>query len=173
MTALRWTRTYHALVATPVGVRGVLLGHLGVVALRVLLATAVFAGVATLFGTTSPAGAAAAVPPAVLTGLATGAAVLAFTAWIEGPELLSALFRFGVVPTFLLSGTFFPLQSLHAPVRVVAQVLPLWHGVELCRAAMLGRPPALPAVVHGAVLAAWLVAGAAVALPMLRRRLEP
>lgn len=173
MAALRWTRTYHALITTPVGVPGLLLGHLCTLSLRLTLTSAAFAAVAVAFGTTDVAGAGAAVPAAVLTGLAAGAAVVVFTAAIEGPELLSVLFRFVIVPLFLLSGTFFPLTSLPLVLRAVAQVAPLWHGVELCRAAMLGRAPALPMALHLAVLVAWLAVAVVAALPLLRRRLQP
>jgi lipooligosaccharide transport system permease protein len=41
----------------------------------------------------------------------------------------------------------------------VAYASPLWHGVELCRAATLGISTAIPAIWHVAYLALWAVVG--------------
>ena len=54
---------------------------------------------------------------------------------------------------------FFPVQSLPWAPRLLAYVSPLWHGVELCRAATLGRPTAWGVPVHIGALVAWAVGG--------------
>ena len=46
---------------------------------------------------------------------------------------LSTLFRFGIIPLFLFSGTFFPISQLPDPLQVAAYFTPLFHGVELVR----------------------------------------
>jgi len=87
------------------------------------------------------------------------------------------LFRLVLIPMTLFSGTFFPVDRLPAWVQPVAWVSPLWHGTELARAAALGgaeRPwgeAVLPALVHMAVLLAFVAAGSAVAVARFRRRL--
>ncbi len=57
----------------------------------------------------------------------------------------------------LFAGVFFPISQLPAVVRWLAYVSPLWHGVEVCRAATLPafHLPAWPLVGHLAYLAAW------------------
>ena len=50
-----------------------------------------------------------------------------------------------LTPMFLVAGTFFPVSSLPAGVRTVAQINPLYHCVQLVRDASLraarpGRP---------------------------------
>jgi lipooligosaccharide transport system permease protein len=72
---------------------------------------------------------------------------------------------------FLFSGTFFPVSQLPAFLRAVAYVTPLWHGVDLARHLALGRASLLGSVGHVAYLAAWIVAGTAVARITYRRRL--
>ena len=59
------------------------------------------------------------------------------------PSKFASLFRFGITPLFLFSGTFFPIESLPAFIQPIAWLSPLWHGVDLCRALMLGTvgPP--------------------------------
>ena len=69
--------------------------------------------------------------------------------------MFALLFRFVVIPMTLFAGVFFPVEQLPAPARWLAYVSPLWHGVELCRAATLGTATALVALpAHVAVPAA-------------------
>lgn len=171
LSAVKWQRTYQAVLATPIGTRDLVLGHLGWVTLRLLLATVVFAAVMTAFGAAGAGSAALAVPPAVLTGLAFAAPVAAYAVSLEHDYALAGLFRFGVVPMFLFSGTFFPVAQLPGWLRPVAVATPLWHGVELARAAAVGTLPALPVALHVAYLLAWLVAGTAAACWRFERRL--
>ena len=49
---------------------------------------------------------------ALLCGLAFGAVLAAITSTVEGDDWLAAIFRFGLVPLFLFSGTFFPVEQL-------------------------------------------------------------
>jgi lipooligosaccharide transport system permease protein len=73
------------------------------------------------------------------------------------------LFRFGIIPLFLFSGTFFPITQLPAYIRPLAYVTPLWHGVALCRTLSLGTAQLGESAVHVgylvAVTALGIVAG--------------
>src|SRR5436305_433865 len=51
MGAIKWIRTYHAMLATPLRVIDVLIGHLLWIALRVLMVSAIFFAVMAAFGT--------------------------------------------------------------------------------------------------------------------------
>jgi lipooligosaccharide transport system permease protein len=53
----------------------------------------------------------------------------------------------------------------------VAYALPLWHGVDLSRDAMLGLAPGWLGLVHVLYLLLWCAAGWAVAHRCFRRRL--
>jgi lipooligosaccharide transport system permease protein len=46
-----------------------------------------------------------------------------------------------ITPLFLVAGTFFPIDQLPQGVQVVAQLNPLYHLVELVRAAAFGFEP--------------------------------
>ena len=70
-------------------------------------------------------------PSSCSIGLAFAAPVSAFSAWLERDEVFNPLFRFGVMPMFLFSGTFFPVTRLPHGLREVAYATPLWHGVDL------------------------------------------
>jgi lipooligosaccharide transport system permease protein len=93
--------------------------------------------------------------------MAFSAPIAAFSATQRTPEKFNAVFRFGITPLFLFSGTFFPISNLPAQLQPIAWLSPLWHGVELSRGLALGTIGADPlrAVAHVAVLAAVFVAG--------------
>lgn len=172
MAGLRWVKTYHAALHTPVRPRDLMLGNLAWAGLRLLVTGTVFVVVAALFGAMPLLRGFAALAPAALTGLGFCAAVSAYMATRETDQALAGLFRFVVVPLFLFSGTFFPVAELPDALQPVVYVIPLWHGVELARALALGTAPALPWPVHLAVIVALLVVGAVVAARMFERRLR-
>jgi lipooligosaccharide transport system permease protein len=99
--------------------------------------------------------------------------IAAFSATQRTPEKFNAVFRFGITPLFLFSGTFFPISNLPAAIQPIAWLSPLWHGVELSRALALGtigRAPEL-AVAHVAVLVTIVVLGTVWAFRTIERRL--
>jgi len=173
MAGLKWRKTYEAILATPVSVASLVYGHLLWAAARVLLVSMVFAFVMVVFGVTPPAAALLAVVPAFLVGVATAAPVTAYTASLERETGLSNLFRFGIVPMFLFSGTFFPVSQLPGWLQPVAYVVPLYHAVGMSRWLALGAAPPVAPLVSVVYLAAWTAAGTAVAVRTFRRRLRP
>jgi len=164
-------KTYVAALATPVSANDLLLGLLGWVAVRLLAGSAAFSAAAVALGAIGVAGVALAVPAAVLTGLAFAAPVAAWAATLQRDPPVVAVTRFGVVPLFLFSGAFFPIAQLPAALQGLAVAAPLWHGVELARAAALGAAPALPAWVHVAYLLTWVAGGTVTARWAFTRRL--
>jgi lipooligosaccharide transport system permease protein len=171
MAAIRWTRQYQAMLATPLRVRDVMTGHMLYVAARVAGACAIYLAVLAAFGTLHSALAVLVLPLAVLIGLAFGAPIAALAAWAPKDNVLSSLFRFGITPLFLFSGTFFPLTRLPAGLRDLAYATPLWHGVDLCRHLTLGTATLGMAVVHVAYLLAFAAIGVALALRSYTRTL--
>jgi lipooligosaccharide transport system permease protein len=121
------------MTATPIGPADVVVGKLSYIGLRILLVVTVFFVVTVLFGAVSGPAAILAVPAALLTGLAFAAPIAAYAATQRDPSGFNALFRFGVIPLFLFSGTFFPIEQLPDLLQVIARLTPLWHGVDLCR----------------------------------------
>ena len=172
MAGHKWLKTYHATLATPVGIRSLVFGHLQWVTVRVTFVSLVFVGIMALFGAASPLLGLVAVIPAVLTGMAIAAPVSAYAAWLTSEIGLSTLFRFVVVPMFLFSGTFFPVTQLPSWMQPVAHVTPLWHGVALCRSIILQIETPLWWGIHVSYLLAWIVAGIVLSLVFFRRRLR-
>lgn len=169
--AVIWQRHYHAMLATPMRVVDVLIGHAAFIGLRVVLSTVCFALVGALIGALSGPWLPVAVLIAVLCGLAHVPVVMAYAVRQENDNGLAVLFRLVMMPMFLFAGTFYPVDRLPVVLRPVAWATPLWHGTDAVRALLLGRAQ-LPSVLgHVAYLGLWVIGGLVVARYHYQRRL--
>jgi lipooligosaccharide transport system permease protein len=169
--SVKWNKTYQAAAAAPLRPADLFHGHLMFVTLKLAMTSSVFLAVAAAFGALTSPLAIAALPVAVLTGLAFTAPIEAWTVTRSRDTSLAVVYRFGVIPLFLFSGTFFPVTQLPAWIRPVAYLTPLWHGVALCRALCLGTATLPGALLHVGYLAAVLAAGIWAGNRSYRRRL--
>ena len=158
--SFKWQRIYWGITATPITPGELLGGQLLWIALRLLFSGAAYLVVATALGAVHGPGMLLSLLFAVLTGMAFGAPLVAFSASLqsEGNEF-SWVLRFVVLPMVLFSGTFFPVSQLPALVRPLAWVSPLWHGTELARGAAFGTLHWWPAAGHTAYLVGLFVLG--------------
>lgn len=171
MAKVTWYRTYDAMLATPLRVTDLVAGEVGWLCIRLLLVSTIFFLVMTAFGTVRSLWALLAIPAAVLTGLAFATPILAFAAILRTDAAFSLLFRFVILPLFLFSGTFFPVERLPAVLRTAAWASPLFHGVSLTRQLALGHPAIGAALFHTGVLLFFIAAGATAARVTFARRL--
>ena len=158
--SVKWRRTYYAAAASPLRPADLFHGHLLFTTMRLAMNSAIFLAVMALFGAVASPWALAALPAAVLTGLAFAAPVEAWAITVAKDTSFALIFRFGMIPLFLFSGTFFPITQLPAWLRPLAYATPLWHGVALCRSLTLGTASPGGALAH----VAYLVAVAAVSI---------
>jgi len=170
---LNWQRTFHAMYATPLSPRDIALGNLAWMAIRLGMIATVFTVVIVVFGAAHSPLVVLGIPVAVLTGMAFGAPIAAYSATQRTPNKFNVIFRFGITPLFLFSGTFFPIESLPNFLQPVAWLSPLWHGVDLARGLVLGTLGQNPGVmlVHVIVLAAIVVVSTWAAVQTIERRL--
>jgi lipooligosaccharide transport system permease protein len=173
MGGLTWQKTFHAMYATPITPGAIVLGNVVWIGIRLTMIAAVFTVVMALFGAAASTLIVLAIPAAVLTGLAFASPIAAFSATQRTPEKFNAVFRWGITPLFLFSGTFFPISNLPEAIRWVAWLSPLWHGVELSRGLAFGTIGSEPllALVHVAVLVVIFGLGLAWANRTVERRL--
>ena len=171
LSAIKWDRQYHAMLATPLRVRDVILGHQAYFTFRLVLTATVYFVVIAAFGAVeSPLGVLA-IPVTVLVGLAFTAPLAAWAAHTQTEVSFIAIFRFVILPMFLFSGTFFPISSLPKALEVVAWFTPLWHGVTLCRDLTLGDVSPVD-LAHVAYLLAFIAVGLVAARFTYTRRLS-
>jgi lipooligosaccharide transport system permease protein len=170
LSAIKWSRQYHAMLATPLRIGDVVLGHQGFIAFRMFMTATIYLMAIAAFGAVeSPLGILA-IPVTVLVGLAFAAPIAAWGAYTESDASFVAIFRFVILPMFLFSGAFFPIEQLPEALQWVAYAMPLSHGVSLCRQLTLGdvEPSAIG---HLAYLLVFTSAGLVAAYYSYRRRL--
>jgi lipooligosaccharide transport system permease protein len=170
--AVQWTKAYHAMLATPLDVGDGLRGHLLWILFRVGTSCAIYAGVMAAFGVFESPWALLAPPVAVLCGMAFATPIAAFAVTQDRDLGFAVLSRFVIVPMFVFSGTFFPIDELPGALELIAYVTPLWHGVDLARELSLGTAGAGSALLHVGYLGLWVLAGTLVAAVTFRRRLR-
>ncbi len=171
LSAIKWDRQYHAMLASPLRVRDVMLGHQAFFAFRLLLTATVYFLVITAFGAVESPFGVLTIPVTLLVGLSFTGPLAAWAAHTETEVSFVAIFRFVILPMFLFSGTFFPISNLPAPLEVIAWLTPIWHGVTLCRDLTLGEISLGADLLHLAYLLACVVLGLAAARITYGRRL--
>jgi lipooligosaccharide transport system permease protein len=169
--SVKWLKTYQAAAATPLRPADIFHGHLLFTVMRLAMNCVIFVAVMAGFGAVRSAGVLAALPVAVLTGLAFAAPIEAYAVTRTKDQAFALLFRFGMIPLFLFSGTFFPVSQLPGWIRPLAYATPLWHGVALCRSLSLGTATLGGALGHITYLVLLTAAGIAAGHRTYVRRL--
>ncbi len=149
---LNWQRTFHAMYATPLTPSDIAYGNLAWMAIRMAMIATVFTIVIVAFGAAHSPLVFLGIPVAILTGMAFAGPISAFSATQRNVNRFNVIFRFGIIPLFLFSGTFFPIEQLPAFLQPAAWISPLWHGVDLTRGLVLGTVGQNPALMVAHVL---------------------
>lgn len=165
---LRHAKTYDAALATPLTTTDVAVGEIAWAMIRGLLYATAFAATIAAMGLAESWWLLAAVPASLLISLAFATMGMAATtfmrSWVDF-EWVGAV----TMPIFLFSATFFPVSS-YGSWGWVVNASPLYHGVELIRAAHNGQWDAtLP--LHAGVLLVLSLLAARVVNRRLRRLL--
>jgi lipooligosaccharide transport system permease protein len=166
-----WSYSYRSMAATPLTPRQIVSGVALWQATRAGIAVAGVALVLAIFDETRSLGLLLAVPFGALTGLAFSVPLTAWSSTREREASFPSIQRFVIVPLFLFGGAFYPVDQLPGWMHPIAKATPLWHGVQLCRDAVLDRLEAPDTLAHVGVLCALVVAGLAVCKVTYARRL--
>ncbi len=168
---LKYSKTYEAIVATPMSmgdvVRGeiiwaMLRGSLHATGFMALVAAMMLLGIRLV---SSPVGILA-FPLAMIIGFAFAGATMAITTFLRKWSDFDFV-QLMILPMFLFSGTFYPIDAYPAALKVFVQLTPLYRGVHMLRALMIG-----PLDGTVAIDVAYLLAMGAVGLSITTRRLD-
>jgi lipooligosaccharide transport system permease protein len=159
MGGLKWIRTFHGMVATPIRPGDVQRGLLVGTAAKTAAAATTFVVAAALLGAIESWWAPLAIPAAALTATAFGAPLTAYAAGRDSDTSFFVLMRLVILPLFLFSGVFYPVEDLPDLLEQLVWLSPLYHGVELCRAATTGTGDPLALAGSVAFLLAVIGAG--------------
>ena len=174
LLGFKWNPVFSGMNAAPIQPGQIINGIVISVAIRMSVTCAIYYAFMLAFGAIpSPIGVLA-VFAALLTGLAFGTLMMAYTATLtEDTGQLAMVMRFVVLPMTLFSGTFFPLNVLPPYLQWIGWISPLWHGTELSRVFAYGASePIWLSVVHVLYLVALLALGWVLARRIAVRRLN-
>lgn len=166
---LRITRTFEAMLATPVGPLDIAVGEMLWSLVRSGAYVTGFLILSVAFGLVLSWWALLAVPAALLVGFVFSGLGMAATSWIRNFVDFDYI-QLALVPLMLLSATFFPVDAYPPALRWLVQISPLYHGVVIERSLMLGEV-GWSLLWHVAVLVAMGIAGLTVARIRLTRLL--
>ncbi len=161
MDGFKWRRVYYGPHASPLTPEQIAAGQIIAVTVRFVLQSAIYFGVVALFGASPSGWGWVSILVATLAGLSFGLPLMAYAATVKNDKgQFAMVMRFIVMPLFLFSGTFFPLDTLPLAVRWIGWISPIWHGTELGRVFSYGYDEApLLTVLHVVFLLGLAVLG--------------
>lgn len=129
---MRYGKIYDQMLSTSLGPMDVALGEILLALFRGLLYACGFMLVTTLLGLNLSWTALLAIPAATVVAFGFAAIGLTATSFMKGFQHLDLVF-FVMLPMFLLSATFFPIEVYPEVFQWVIKALPLWHAVDMIR----------------------------------------
>jgi len=155
----KYAKTFDAMLSTPLGPNDIARGELGWAMMRGTIYSGAFLVFMAILGLTSSPWAVLCLPGAMLIGFAFAGLGMAATTFMRSFVDFDYV-QLALLPLFLFSGTFFPTSRLPDWLEPVSWFSPLWHAVELCRAATTGSAPSAGSVLgHVAFLVVCLAGG--------------
>ncbi len=165
-----YQRTFDAIVTTPLSLEDVMTGEVLWGATKGGIGCTLMLVAISFFGLLHFPHALVIIPFAFLAGLFFAGLALCFTGIVPQIDSFNFPIFLLVMPMFLFSGTFFPLEVLPGWAQTIAVALPLTHVTRVMREASFGR---LPVDLLGdlAYLAAGVVPIVLLGIHLMRRRL--
>lgn len=167
----KYSKSFDAMLATPLGPTDVAFGELAWALLRGTIYSAAFFVLLLAFGLVSSWWGVLALPAAMLIGFGFAGAGMAATTWMRSFVDFDYV-NIVLIPLFLFSATFFPISQYPTGLQVVVRCTPLYQGVALERALILGDVR-WTLLVHVAYLAIMGIVGLRIASARLARLLQP
>lgn len=174
LLGFKWNPVFYGMNASPIQPGQIINGIVISVTIRMSVTCAIYYAFMLAFGAIPSSIGFLAVFAALLTGLAFGTLLMAYTATLtQDTGQMAMVMRFVVLPMTLFSGTFFPLNVLPPYLQWIGWISPLWHGTELSRVFAYGASePIWLSVVHVLYLVALLALGWVLARRIAVRRLN-
>lgn len=173
MGGFKWHRLFYAPHATPSTPRQIAGGLLLSSLIQFFAQAAVFVALMFAFGATRSGWAALLPFIAVLTSSSVFTPLMAYASTLEDDTgQFAVVQRCILMPLYLFSGTYFPLEAMPGWLQWIGWISPIWHGTQLARVANYGMvEPVWLTIVHVVVLLAFSGVGLAFAMRLFTRRL--
>ena len=136
-----YQRTFDAIVTTPLSIEDVMVGEILWGATKGTIGCTLMMVAISFFGLLQFPHALIIVPFSFIAGLFFAGMAMCFTGIVPQIDSFNFPIFLLVMPMFLFSGTFFPLEVLPGWAQTLAMVLPLTHVTRVIREASFGRLP--------------------------------
>jgi lipooligosaccharide transport system permease protein len=134
---IKLSRTYDAILPTPVSVSDIVLGEIASAVANAMVASMAFLSLMAATGLVHSVDILLAIPGSVLIAFAFAAAGLATTTYLRGFEDMQWI-QLVMLPMYLFATTFYPLSVYNPALRPLIEILPLYQSIELIREPALG-----------------------------------
>jgi len=135
---LRYQKTFDSILSTPLSAADIALGEMGWGLIRGALYTIGFIIVMVVLGIGVSPWLLLTLPAALLISFGFGAVGMAATTFMRTWQDFD-LIQLVILPMFLFSGTFYPLDAYPEPLRLLVQLTPLYQGVDMLRSLAVGH----------------------------------
>lgn len=169
-TRMEPQKTHQAMLATPLRVSDVVIGEQLWAATKGCIPCIALLLVAFGLGAINSWSALLVPFVGLLAGLAFAGFCLPIVPFARSYDYFSYFYTLVIIPMFMFSGVFYPLDSLPNFVGVIAELLPLSHAVALARPLVIGEMPT-DILLHLAVLVAYAAFGGWLSIRLFERRL--
>ena len=132
------SRLYQGMLATSLGPLDVALGEIAWALLRGLIYAIGFMAIVAPLGLIPSWWGILAIPASVLIAFGFAAIGMAITSYISSFQQMGAI-NLALLPMFLFSGAFYPIEVFPESAQILIKALPLHHGVSLIRGLTLGE----------------------------------
>jgi len=165
LEGFKWRKLFFAMNSTPLTGTQIATGVFMAAMLRVAFTVFCYWALLVAFGVFSISQSWDVVPITMFAAGAFAAVILGITAKVTKEDFfMTILGRLVIMPMFLFSGTFFPLESMPTFLQPIGWVSPLWHATELGRHFSYGYSMSgLMILIHFAYLSLLLIGGLSLA----------
>lgn len=169
---MTFENVFKAMLTTPMGAAEVVIGEYIWVGLKGVVMALCVTVVLSLFGMMrDPWLMPLIASVGFLVGVACGAIGLIACGLVRNINQFQTVYSFLIAPLYFLSGIFFPIQEMAWPLRALAEVFPLIHGVRIAQAIFWSRDVLSTLAVHGAILVVQCLVFGLVGYRMIRKKL--
>ncbi len=137
-TRLSVQQTWLGMLSTPISVSEIVVGEILWAATKSVISVVAILIVASGLGLVESYWAISIIPIAFVTGFCFASLALLVTSVAQSYDFFLYYTTLFITPMVLLSGVFFPIQSLPEGIQYLAMSLPLYHAISLVRPIMVG-----------------------------------
>ena len=163
-------RTYEAIMATPTDIDDIMAGEMLWCATKSLISGVAILIVAAFLDVVQGWQVLWVIPTVFLIGLCFAGPAIVMSSFARNYDFFNYYFVLIITPMFIVSGVFYPVDTLPDTMQSLVQLLPLPHAVALTRP-LVTRQELVQPLLHISVLSAYAIISYYIAVVLVRKKL--